>query len=587
MDRADIITALRSALATVPARARLTRFARVRGYSRGISQRHSGIQIDCLWSEWAAWRTEQGARPWPSVAEAQQWRKDHAWTAAWLLREHGRSIAPQPDTDNEIRKHLQIVEVPATLRESVEHGKPSIYRGDENVESMGLLFFDSDDGVTTFDALRDALDSAKCAYLITDSSTAGIDGAAKWHCYLPLSEPLMVGEDPATFKRTQWVPEYAHVRGLLQALAGVAQADGSVDDLAQPIFVPTTPDGCEPRRVIWRDGKPLDWDALLLATRYLPPAQQERSKSSSKSSGKSSKASSATGDAVPEPTDDDDGGETVGQTAGSLAYLCAKGLGLLGHAIAPGKWAVRCPWCSSHSSGEDFNGSTVVLRAGNGYRGSFVCSHAHCADRDLKQFLGLARSATRRKGLGLTWTGDPLPDRPEWGGAKRAENRTAPEGGSSEADQGQSTTSDKDRVAQPMSEVKYSTEYPNLTEAGERALIFSASGPLRGCPANVTTILRCDRRWLGVLSFNDFSQAIEKIAPLPNHELDAPAASASGRTPIRTQSVTGWPATTGFTSARATPSAASSRRQSPSTATRSGSTWTRSGGTGFTGCPAG
>ena len=64
--------------------------------------------------------------------------------------------------------------------------------------------------------------------------------------------------------------------------------------------------------------------------------------------------------------------------------------GWLGHAIDPSKWAVRCPWEASHSSGAPFDTSTVLFAPRDGaVLGWFFCAHAHCAGRDLHDVLSL------------------------------------------------------------------------------------------------------------------------------------------------------------------------------------------------------
>jgi len=58
------------------------------------------------------------------------------------------------------------------------------------------------------------------------------------------------------------------------------------------------------------------------------------------------------------------------------AFLAA---GLLGKQLRPGVWAVRCPNGDQHTTGHDFDTSTVLFApAGPGGRGRFYCSHSHC-----------------------------------------------------------------------------------------------------------------------------------------------------------------------------------------------------------------
>ena len=57
--------------------------------------------------------------------------------------------------------------------------------------------------------------------------------------------------------------------------------------------------------------------------------------------------------------------------------------------LVNGKHAVRCPWVGDHSTAPPPNGSdTVVWEAINRWP-SFHCSHAHCADRNLRDVIAL------------------------------------------------------------------------------------------------------------------------------------------------------------------------------------------------------
>lgn len=51
----------------------------------------------------------------------------------------------------------------------------------------------------------------------------------------------------------------------------------------------------------------------------------------------------------------------------------------LGREIKPGVWAVRCPNRAEHTSGRDFDSSTVLFAPRRpGGRGRFKCLHSHC-----------------------------------------------------------------------------------------------------------------------------------------------------------------------------------------------------------------
>jgi hypothetical protein len=56
-----------------------------------------------------------------------------------------------------------------------------------------------------------------------------------------------------------------------------------------------------------------------------------------------------------------------------------KAAGWLGDELRPGVFAVLCPNRSAHSTGRDFDSSTVVFAPEPGKRrGRFFCSHEHC-----------------------------------------------------------------------------------------------------------------------------------------------------------------------------------------------------------------
>ena len=55
--------------------------------------------------------------------------------------------------------------------------------------------------------------------------------------------------------------------------------------------------------------------------------------------------------------------------------------GWLGRQIRPGVWAVLCPNRAEHTTGHDFDTSTVIFAPPPGYRrGRFYCAHGHCSE---------------------------------------------------------------------------------------------------------------------------------------------------------------------------------------------------------------
>jgi hypothetical protein len=78
------------------------------------------------------------------------------------------------------------------------------------------------------------------------------------------------------------------------------------------------------------------------------------------------------------------------QDGAGVFFHAFQARGWLGDEIEPGKWAVLCPWASSHTKGTDFDTSTVIFgpRAGETL-GKWYCSHAHCEGRTFEDVLAL------------------------------------------------------------------------------------------------------------------------------------------------------------------------------------------------------
>jgi hypothetical protein len=71
-----------------------------------------------------------------------------------------------------------------------------------------------------------------------------------------------------------------------------------------------------------------------------------------------------------------------------IVYNLFSDRGALGKEISAGKWRARCPWSQSHTSGADYDSSTVVYAPSPGkWHGAFHCSHAHCEHRDFDDVL--------------------------------------------------------------------------------------------------------------------------------------------------------------------------------------------------------
>ena len=353
------VDALRASLgATEPAdlRLRLTR------YPKGpIRKSRGGQEVECAWEEWCKYRAQEATSP---------------------------MVGDGPLAD---LKTQQPYEVGAVLDEG--------WRKDANVRAVTWFFFDVDSGGVGWDALHEALRAAGVAHLITHSSTHGLDkdtgepdeSAVRWHCFVPLDAPIEMPPGWRQFKSEHWKPEYAHVRGVFQTLAGVTTADKSTDDLAQAVFVPRRPPHGADRRLVWSRGRGLSWSALLAATGYTPPARK-----------------SAKGQGAKDPQ------EGLGEALLKAAReVVARGFDLWGGAQEPaptpdGKLYIVCPWASEHTSGPGTLGvaaSETALFVGK--EGGFKCMHSHCADRTAKDFLRWARANGAERAQ--------EPERPAWG----------------------------------------------------------------------------------------------------------------------------------------------------------------------------
>lgn len=419
MDRDALIASLRSGGAFVGETPRVkgTRFP-------NMSASREGQAIDLTLAEWAEYRTLQG-----------------------------RTIAPQPratqiGTRIDQWKFSLPVEVGAVLKDG--------RRNRSNVEAVGWLFFDVDHGTTTWDALRSALDALGAAYLLSESSTHGInketctadESATRYHCYLPLVAPLVPVGNAAKWNGEVWAPTYRVVAAALSMLAGV-RSDGSVCDAARGVYVPMAMLGVtQDRKVIYSEGGGLDVAAFVAA---LPPEMRERPKAEKQSDADRS----ANGEA-----NTPDGDFTYKQPEGEMFTYSAKGdarlthaglitvcgeLGILRRQYAPGKWATVCPWVHLHGSGAGSESSTALLIE-SGSLGVWKCSHDHSKASNESNLGPYGTQRLVKLAISRGILSYPAP------------KNEAPEAATSEADQVHSTVSDTSKVANHMVDVKPITE---------------------------------------------------------------------------------------------------------------------------------
>lgn len=78
--------------------------------------------------------------------------------------------------------------------------------------------------------------------------------------------------------------------------------------------------------------------------------------------------------------------------------------GLLGRGLGAGKRAVICPWQNEHTTGTEFDSSTVLFPANapNGI-GGFHCSHSHCSGRSATDALQELRRQADAERLERAW----------------------------------------------------------------------------------------------------------------------------------------------------------------------------------------
>jgi len=166
----------------------------------------------------------------------------------------------------------------------------------------------------------------------------------------------------------------------------------------------------------------------------------------------------------------------AGPIAGLMGAAFAA-LGAVGRRLGPDKVAVLCPWRNEHSTGKDYDGSTIVFAPQLGKAwGWFHCSHAHCHKRTQEQVL------------------DQLPE-----GALDAARRSL----------------GMDPGARPSSP----TDIEAPTRAAENwmsELRFNSKGILTRDPGNAALILANDPQWHEVLRYETMSERVQWMAHPPD-----------------------------------------------------------------------
>ncbi len=235
-------------------------------------------------------------------------------------------------------------------------------RKDSDCAEIGWLFLDCDatgDWLALIEWLR-----AHGAAAILYRSTSHKPALPKWRLGFPLRQCWIPPSDLLA-ARARWKRElYPAARGVFGALAGLSGVgfDPATDALLQRFYPGhrRPEDAHEPPREVFRlDGLALDLEALYAALDSL---------------GVAPKAKTPTGGSGPRTGAHAVAGAPTGEEAALLRAM--RHAGWVGRQLAADRFAVLCPWRNDHTSGSDYDTSTVMWANGN-----FHCSHAHCVGR--------------------------------------------------------------------------------------------------------------------------------------------------------------------------------------------------------------
>lgn len=222
---------------------------------------------------------------------------------------------------------------------------------DADLEAITLLTFDCD-GAGEWHRVRRVLDEAGLAYIVQRSSSHTPE-KPKWHLSLPLARPWS-GDKPA------WRAIFRFLVGTFAGIAEVLGFDNSTDRLMQPIFPAArrTKDQAPPETIVV-SGRALDLDELLARGGFDPAWRTART--------------------AYEPREP----SSVAPSDGLLALAFGRAA-MLGPRIERDSikgFACECPRERLHSSGQRFDGSTMLADpSGPAGKGYFLCLHAHCGN---------------------------------------------------------------------------------------------------------------------------------------------------------------------------------------------------------------
>jgi len=253
---------------------------------------------------------------------------------------------------------------------------------DKDIEWITTLGLDADE-VGEWHQFIEGLTAAELAYLVQRSS-GHREGHPKYHALIPTTESWR-GE------KWEWRQIYRHCVAWFSVLGGLRYDleipqygfDLATDRMGQPWFLSARrTEEQKPPEMIWQPGNALDLKAFLLATgfEFCPETLGARHRTNHARNVKKIEIGSARTQCVLQ-----------------RAFLEA---GWLGPVTTDGTRAVLCPWRSQHSTGYDFDGSTVIFppspRASMGW---FHCFHSHCVHRTQREVYRMLPPIALRRAL--------------------------------------------------------------------------------------------------------------------------------------------------------------------------------------------
>jgi hypothetical protein len=257
---------------------------------------------------------------------------------------------------------------------------------DADICAITQLALDAD-AVGDWHSVRAVFTSAKLAFILQRSSSHRPD-IPKWHLHVPLAR-WWSGE------KAEWRQVYRHLVGAFSAVAQLNVTSGerpsygfdsATDRKGQPWFFSTrrTVEDQIPETIV-RLGGALDLVGFLRSTSFelmrqaLPPRRKRAGRKS-----------------LPIPDEP--------LNCDFLLLRAFRNAGWLGRQLPSGAFPVACPWRDVHTSGSDFDSSTVVFPPSAPLsHGWFFCSHAHCRGRSQREVLLAIPPAALRTALRSTF----------------------------------------------------------------------------------------------------------------------------------------------------------------------------------------